>query len=74
MELYRGLRARGFQFVTFTDYDTIDGCLEIAGEPGVFLSEEVTVFFPEDDVKVHLLVWGISEAQHPSVEFPHGDT
>lgn len=68
MELYRGLRARGFQFVTFTDYDTIDGCLEIAGEPGVFLSEEVTVFFPEDDVKVHLLVWGISEAQHAEMQ------
>ncbi len=66
--LYDGLRADGFEFVTFTDYDTIDGCLEIAGRPGVFISEEVTAFFPEDDVKVHLLVWGITESQHAAIQ------
>lgn len=66
--LYRSLTDRGFGFVTFTDHDTIDGCLEIAGEPGVFLSEEVTAFFPEDDVKVHLLAWGITEAQHAEIQ------
>lgn len=67
-ELYRALRKKGFDFVTFTDHDTIDGCLEIAGEPGVFISEEVTAFFPEDDVKVHLLTWGITEAQHGEIQ------
>lgn len=66
--LYRELKAKGFDFVTFTDHDTIEGCLEVAGEPGVFLSEEVTTFFPEDDVKVHLLAWGISEAQHAEIQ------
>jgi hypothetical protein len=67
-EIYRSLRGKGFDFVTFTDHDTIDGCLEIAGEPGVFLSEEITAFFPEDDVKVHLLAWGITEAQHAEIQ------
>lgn len=67
MALYRTLRQAGLDFVTFTDHDTIDGCLEIAGEPGVFISEEVTAFFPEDDVKVHLLVWGITEEQHREI-------
>lgn len=66
--LYRGLRAAGFDFVTFTDHDTIEGCLEIAGQPGTFVSEEVTSFFPEDDVKVHVLAWGISEAQHAEIQ------
>ncbi len=66
--LYRSLREKGFDFVTFTDHDTIDGCLEIAGEPGAFLSEEITAFFPEDDVKVHLLAWGITEAQHAEIQ------
>ncbi len=66
--LYKALREKGFDYVTFTDHDTIEGCLAIAGEPGVFLSEEVTTFFPEDDVKVHLLVWGISEAQHGEIQ------
>lgn len=66
--LYRSLREKGFDFVTFTDHDAIDGCLEIAGLPGAFVSEEVTAFFPEDDVKVHLLVWGITEAQHIAIQ------
>ncbi|MFM8720280.1 MAG: histidinol-phosphatase, partial [Chthoniobacterales bacterium] len=68
MELYRALRGKGFDFVTFTDHDTIDGCLAIAGQPGAFISEEITAFFPEDDVKVHLLAWGISEAQHAEIQ------
>lgn len=66
--LYRELRERGFDFVTFTDHDTIDGCLEIAGEPGVIIGEEITAAFPEDDVKVHVLAWGITEAQHAEIE------
>ena len=67
-EIYRLLRDKGFNFVTFTDHDTIDGCLEIVGEPGAFISEEITAFFPEDDVKVHLLAWGITEAQHAEIQ------
>ena len=67
-EVYRAMRQKGFDFVTFTDHDTIDGCLEIADQPGVFLSEEITAFFPEDDVKVHLLAWGITEAQHAEIQ------
>jgi glycosyltransferase involved in cell wall biosynthesis len=67
-QLYRSLREKGFDFVTFTDHDTIDGCLEIAGEPGAFISEEITAFFPEDDVKVHLLAWGITESQHAEIQ------
>jgi len=67
-EIYRALREKGFDFVTFTDHDTIEGCLEIAGQPGAFISEEVTAFFPEDDVKVHLLVWGITEEQHVEIQ------
>ena len=55
-------------FVTFTDDDTIDGCLEIAGQPGTFLSESVTATFPEDGVRVSLLVWGITELQHREIQ------
>ena len=31
---------RGMDFVTITDHDTIDGVLEIAGDPRVFISVE----------------------------------
>lgn len=55
-------------FVTITDHDCIDGCLAIANRPGVFLSEEVTAFFPEDRCPVHILVWGLTESQHTEIQ------
>lgn len=66
-ELYTRARAAGMDFVTITDHDTIDGCLTIANRPGVFMSEQVTTYFPQDPCKIHLLVWGISEAQHHAI-------
>jgi glycosyltransferase involved in cell wall biosynthesis len=65
--LYALLRQRGMDFVTLTDHNRIDGCLEIAALPGVFVSEEVTAYFPEDRCKIHLLVWGLNEAQHREI-------
>ena len=63
-ELHRKLRDAGMDFVTFTDDDSIEGCLRIADLPGVFVSESVTAHFPEDGCRVALLVWGITESQH----------
>ncbi len=65
--LYRLTREAGMAFVTITDHDTIDGNLEIAEMEGTFISEEVTTYFPHDPCKIHLLVWGISEAQHAEI-------
>ena len=67
-ELYGKLRQAGMDFVTFTDDDSIAGCLEIADEPGVFLSESVTAIFPEDGCRISLLVWGIKEQQHREIQ------
>src|SRR4029077_10955577 len=53
--------------VTITDHDTIEGCLEIVDLPQSFISEQVTTYFPQDPCKVHILVWGISEAQHAEI-------
>lgn len=55
-------------FITFTDDDTIEGCLEIYDLPGVFLSESVTAVFPEDGCRISLLVWGITETQHGEIQ------
>ncbi|MBA3831019.1 MAG: glycosyltransferase [Chthoniobacterales bacterium] len=66
-ELYLRAKGAGMDFVTITDHDTIDGCLTIAGRPGAFVSEQVTTYFPQDPCKIHLLVWGISEAQHRTI-------
>lgn len=66
--LYHSLKKRGMQYVTFTDHNSIDGCLEIGALPGVFISEEVSVAFPEDGCKIHLLVYGINESQHRDIQ------
>ncbi len=66
--LYDNLLERGMTMVTITDHDTIDGCLEIAHLPGVFLSEEVSARFPENGCIVHVLTYGITEAQHRELQ------
>ena len=67
-QLYEQLLERGMDYVTITDHDAIDGCLEIAHLPRTFISEQVTTYFPEDGCKLHILVWGISEQQHRDIE------
>lgn len=67
-EVYRLCRERGMDFVTLSDHDTVAGALEIAHLPGTFLSEEVTVEFPEDSCEIHCLAIGISEAQHRDIQ------
>src|SRR3954469_23879480 len=66
-ELYRLAREVGMDFVTITDHDTIEGSLAIADLEGTFISEEVTTYFPLDPCKIHVLVWGITEAQHARI-------
>src|SRR4051795_13498249 len=66
-QLYTQLRTAGMDFVTITDHDTISGSLLIADLPGAFISEQVTTYFPHDPCKIHLLVWGITEAQHAAI-------
>src|SRR6266700_1087132 len=67
-ELYRQLLAFGMDYVTLTDHDTIDGCLQILDLPQAFISEQITTYFPQDPCKLHILVWGISEQQHRDIE------
>lgn len=67
-EIYRRCRERGMELVTISDHDSIEGALEIQHLPGTFLSSEVTVEFPEDGCEIHLLVLGITEAQHRDLQ------
>ncbi len=66
--LYDRLRERGMDFITLTDHNRIEGCLEIADRPGVFVSEQISTRFPDDRCEVHVLVWGIDEAQHREIQ------
>jgi glycosyltransferase involved in cell wall biosynthesis/predicted metal-dependent phosphoesterase TrpH len=63
-EVYELAKRRGMDFVTITDHDTIDGCLEIADRDDVFISEELTVWFRGEPQVVHLLCFGIDRDDH----------
>jgi glycosyltransferase involved in cell wall biosynthesis/predicted metal-dependent phosphoesterase TrpH len=63
-EVYELAKRRGMDFVTITDHDTIDGCLEIADRPDVFVSEELTAWFRGEPQAVHVLCWGIDRGDH----------
>jgi glycosyltransferase involved in cell wall biosynthesis/predicted metal-dependent phosphoesterase TrpH len=63
-EVYELAKRRGMDFVTITDHDTIDGCLEIADRPDVFLSEELTTWFRGEPQAVHVLCYGITPDDH----------
>ncbi len=66
--IYRIAKAKGMDLVTITDHNTIDGVLEIAHLPDVFISEEITTYFPEDGCKVHVLAYGITERHHGEIQ------
>ncbi len=67
-EVYAQAHRRGMDFVTITDHDSIDGLLRLGARGGVFVGEEVTCWFPEDECKLHLLVWGISREDHAALQ------
>ena len=66
-KIYDIARARGMNYVTITDHDTITGALEIAHLPQTFISEEISAYFPNDRCEVHVLAWNITEAQHKEI-------
>jgi glycosyltransferase involved in cell wall biosynthesis len=68
-QVYEQARSRGMDLVTITDHDTVAGGLELInrGFENVILGEEVTVFFPEDRCKLHVLVWGLTPEQHEQI-------
>src|SRR5262245_43043864 len=63
-EVYELAKRRGMDFVTITDHDTIDGCLEIADRDDVFISEELTAWFRGEPQAIHLLCFGITPDDH----------
>lgn len=65
-KVYEQARLRGMDLFTLTDHDTIAGALSLQnrGFPGVILGQEVTVYFPEDRCKLHVLVWALTPEHH----------
>src|SRR6202046_2070310 len=63
-EVYELAKRREMDFVTITDHDTIDGALELAHLPDVFISEELTVSFRGERQAAHGLCYGSDGADH----------
>jgi len=71
-EVYRVAKARGMDLVAFTDHDSIDGAHELlSARPDltdVIIGEEVSCRFPDDDISVHLAVYGMTESLHRDLQ------
>jgi len=63
-QLYQTLKKRGMDFVTITDHNTIKGCIKLKEKypEDTFISVESTAHFPEDNCKVHILIFDINES------------
>ncbi|HEY6549880.1 MAG TPA: PHP-associated domain-containing protein, partial [Solirubrobacterales bacterium] len=72
-EVYELAKRRGMDFVTITDHDTIDGCLELADRPDCFVSEELTARFAGEPQAVHVLCYGITPGDHEWLQAHAGD-
>jgi glycosyltransferase involved in cell wall biosynthesis/predicted metal-dependent phosphoesterase TrpH len=72
-EVYELAKRRGMDFVTITDHDTIDGCLELADRPDCFISEELTARFAGEPQAVHVLCYGITPGDHEWLQANAGD-
>ena len=72
-EVYELAKRRGMDFVTITDHDPIAGALKIADLPGVFISEELTVWFKNEPQAVHVLCYGITPDDHEWLQ-AHNDS
>jgi len=66
-ETYRIAKARGMDFVTFTDHDTVDGCLRFQDRhpelTDFFVSAEIETFFPKTGHRIHVNVFDLTKDQ-----------
>jgi glycosyltransferase involved in cell wall biosynthesis/predicted metal-dependent phosphoesterase TrpH len=72
-EVYELAKRRGMDFVTITDHDTIDGCLQLADRDDFFVSEELTARFAGEPQAVHILCYGITPGDHEWLQANAGD-
>jgi predicted metal-dependent phosphoesterase TrpH len=71
-QLYILAKQRGMDFVTITDHDTIDGCLDLLerypGADDVVVGEEVSTQLPASGLTVHINVYGHTPLQHAELQ------
>ena len=68
--IYQTARANGMDFVTITDHNKIEGALRLKAKhaDSVITGVEFTAYFPEDQCKIHVLVYGLDEQQYQDIQ------
>jgi predicted metal-dependent phosphoesterase TrpH len=70
-DVYRTAKERGMDYVTFTDHDSIDGCLAFLNDnpdaTDFFISEEAETYFPDTRQRIHVNIFDLDERQHREV-------
>mgnify|MGYP005834184771 FL=1 len=68
--IYSLAKKRGMTFVTVTDHNRIEGSLFLKQKypNDVFTGAEVTAPFPEDGCDVHVLVYGLTQAEFDQIQ------
>ncbi len=68
--IYKLARKRGMDFVTVTDHNRIKASLELVKKhpKRCFTGVESTAYFPEDNCKVHILVYGLDREQFTKIQ------
>jgi len=67
-DVHAQAKRRGMDYVAITDHDTILGVTRISDRADVLVGEELTCWFPEDGCKMHVLVYGITQADHERLQ------
>jgi glycosyltransferase involved in cell wall biosynthesis len=73
--VYERAKAAGMNFVTISDHNEIGGALELKSKypDEVFVSQEITTYFPENGCKMHILAWDFTEEQHRQIGVVRGN-
>jgi len=68
--IYREAKKQGMDFVAITDHNKIDGALKLKAKYpyDVIVGLEATAYFPEDRCKVHILIYGLNQAQFDIIQ------
>ncbi len=68
--IYDRAKAAGMSYVTISDHNEIRGAVELKSRypDEVFLSQEITTYFPDNGCKMHILAWDFTEAQHQDIQ------
>jgi predicted metal-dependent phosphoesterase TrpH len=72
-DVYRVAKARGMDYVAFTDHDSIDGALELLNRrpdlaDEIIVGEEVSCRLPDAGLQAHLAVYGLDEQLHRDLQ------